>query len=138
MQIMQTVGNMKGRSIIFVKWYGYTMELNNINSNNQFNISYGRRAGGYLLSKKNATLNRTYHVAATTENNLTKLYLNSMYDSEMEQIPLAYTNKATTIGEFENIAYTKGNIYSIKMYNRALTQEEINHNYEIDKHRFKF
>lgn len=91
-----------------------------------------------MLSKKNATLNRTYHVAATTENNLTKLYLNSMYDSEMEQIPLAYTNKATTIGKYENIAYTKGKIYSIRMYNRTLTQEEINHNYEIDKHRFKF
>ena len=30
----------------------------------------------------------------------------------------------------------KGKIYSIRVYNRALTQDEINHNYEIDKKRF--
>ena len=30
----------------------------------------------------------------------------------------------------------KGKIYSIRIYNRALTQDEINHNYEIDKKRF--
>lgn len=128
-----------GRAIVFVRWYGYTVELNNINADNQFSISYGRRSsGGYLISKKIATLNKKYHVAATTENNLTKLYLNSMYDSEMEQIKDAYSSmNETNIGRY-NDTYTKGNIYSIRMYNRALTQEEINHNYEIDKHRFKF
>ena len=30
----------------------------------------------------------------------------------------------------------KGKIYSIRIYNRALTQDEINHNYEMDKKRF--
>ena len=30
----------------------------------------------------------------------------------------------------------KGKIYSIRVYNRALTQEEINHNYQMDKKRF--
>ena len=30
----------------------------------------------------------------------------------------------------------KGKIYSIRVYNRALTQDEINHNYEMDKKRF--
>ena len=30
----------------------------------------------------------------------------------------------------------KGKIYSIRVYNRALTQEEINHNYMVDKARF--
>ena len=30
----------------------------------------------------------------------------------------------------------KGKIYSIRVYNRALTQDEINHNYMVDKVRF--
>ena len=30
----------------------------------------------------------------------------------------------------------KGKIYSIRVYNRALTQDEINHNYQMDKKRF--
>lgn len=30
----------------------------------------------------------------------------------------------------------KGKIYSIRVYNRALTKDEINHNYEMDKKRF--
>ena len=30
----------------------------------------------------------------------------------------------------------KGKIYSVRVYNRALTEDEINHNYEMDKKRF--
>lgn len=131
-----------GRAIVFVRWHGYTVELNNISNNNQFDISYGRTATvgayKYLHSNKNVMLNHIYHVGATTENNLIKIYINSIYDNEKEQIIDAYSlMNETNIGRYEN-QYTKGNIYSIRMYNRALTQEEINHNYEIDKHRFKF
>ena len=40
-------------------------------------------------------------------------------------------------GFYGNNAYRmKGKIYSIRIYNRALTQDEINHNYEMDKKRF--
>lgn len=131
-------GNRKGRSIIFVRWYGYTVELNNINSNNQFNISYGRRQGEYLTSKRNATLNRKYQVTMTTENNITKMYLDSAYDSQKEQIPSTYSDmNKTNIGMWDGTkSYTKGNIYSIRMYNRALTQEEIENNYRVDQARF--
>ena len=83
-------------------------------------------------------LNHIYHVGATNENNLSKIYVNSIYDNEKEQIVDTYSQmNKTNIGRYDN-TYTKGNIYSIRMYNRALTQEEITHNYEIDKHRFKF
>ena len=40
-------------------------------------------------------------------------------------------------GFYGNNAYRmKGKIYSIRIYNRALTQDEINHNYMVDKVRF--
>ena len=40
-------------------------------------------------------------------------------------------------GFYGNGAYRmKGKIYSIRIYNRALTKNEINHNYEMDKKRF--
>ncbi len=139
----RATNSVDGRAIVFVRWHGYTVELNNINSNNQFDTSYGRTAnvGGaheYLHSKKNVMLNHIYHVGATNENNLSKIYVNSIYDNEKEQIVDTYSQmNKTNIGRYDN-TYTKGNIYSIRMYNRALTQEEITHNYEIDKHRFKF
>ena len=40
-------------------------------------------------------------------------------------------------GFYGSAAYRmKGKIYSIRIYNRALTKNEINHNYEMDKKRF--
>ena len=40
------------------------------------------------------------------------------------------------ISGYSNGWRMKGKIYSIRVYNRALTQEEINHNYQMDKKRF--
>ena len=40
------------------------------------------------------------------------------------------------IGGYSGGWRMKGKIYSIRVYNRALTQEEINHNYMVDKARY--
>lgn len=124
-----------GRGIIFVKWNGYTVELNSINSNNQFTVSYGRN-NGYLTSNKMLALNRPYSLALTHTQNLSKMYIDTRYENQQEVVPIEYGLTSLLIGKYNDTTLTKGNIYAIRMYNRALTEEEIKSNYEIDKIRF--
>lgn len=125
-----------GRGIIFVKWNGYTVELNPINSNNQFTVAYGRN-NGYLNSNKMLSLNRPYALTLTHEQNLSKMYIDTNYENQQEVVPMNYTSTNLLIGKYNDTTLTKGNIYAIRMYNRALTQDEIKSNYEIDKIRFE-
>lgn len=67
------------------------------------------------------------------------MYLNS---KKLENSVVSTSWSAVTKYPFMISAYSsgyyklKGKIYSIRVYNRALTQDEINHNYEMDKKRF--
>ena len=126
------------RGIIFVRWHGYTVELNAIDANNTFSMSYGRTNTGYLQSSSRAQLNKKYHIGATYQNNVSKMYLNSAYESEQSITPAPYDTSMNEarIGQYNDKAYTKANIYAIRMYNRALSEEEMEHNYNIDKIRF--
>ena len=83
-------------------------------------------------------LNKTYHIGATYEKNLQKIYFNSNYENEKKVEPKGYggTMNETWIGNYNNAAFTKANVYAIRMYNRALTEEELQHNYNIDKVRY--
>lgn len=129
------------RGIIFVRWRGYTVELNAIDDDSKFNISYGRRnTQAYLNSSQRLDLNKVYHLGLTHRNNISKMYINSKYEGEQTVIPEEYSGmNQTTIGKWLTTeAYTKCNIYAIRMYNRELTKEEMEQNYEIDKIRFGF
>ena len=114
------------------------MELNAIDANNTFSMSYGRTNTGYLQSSSRAQLNKKYHIGATYQNNVSKMYLNSAYESEQSITPAPYDTSMNEarIGQYNDKAYTKANIYAIRMYNRALSEEEMEHNYNIDKIRF--
>ena len=116
-------------------WPGYTFETNNINNNNKYNISYGRN-NGYLVSNTLLSLNNTYKITGTHENNKSKLYINNNIENEQQVTPTAYVHNNLLIGKYNSATYTKCEIYSIRMYNRALTENELNHNYIIDKNRF--
>lgn len=125
-----------GRQIFFVKWKGYTMEINKNNT-----ISYGRNSGylTYLTSNKTINLSEKYSIVAKHENNISRLYINNIFEKEQNVQPIAYSMmKTITIGNYAGNGgqYLNGKIYSIRMYNRALTDSEMEHNYEIDKERF--
>lgn len=124
-----------GRGIIFVKWNGYTVELNPINSSNQFTVAYGRN-NGYLNSNKMLSLNQPYALTLTHEQNLSKMYIDTIYEAQQEVVPMNYSATNLLIGKYSNTTLTKGNIYAIRMYNRALMQDEITKNFNIDKLRF--
>lgn len=130
--------NSSNRGIVFVRWMGYTFETNAIN-NNKFSVSYGRN-NGYLDSESLLDINSKYLLTSTHSNNKSKMYINSIYENEQEKTPATYesiyTNNCTYIGKYNDSTHFKGNIYAIRMYNRALAEQEIKHNYEVDKERF--
>ena len=66
------------------------------------------------------------------------MYLNSKkLELNVENTTWMYEQKYPfMISGYSNGWRMKGKIYSIRVYNRALTQEEINHNYMVDKARY--
>lgn len=127
-----SLNSSNGTQIFFVKWQGYTMELN---SNRTF--SYGRKSG-YLRTTSSIDYGKIYSIVANHENNTSKIYLNNNYENKQTVEPMKYSGmNYISIGNYGNSnRFFNGNIYVIRMYNRALTDEEIAHNYEIDKSRF--
>lgn len=93
---------------------------------------------GLNMSKDDLILNAFTYFVTVIDNNLntTTAYINDDYkQSENGNINLNGGNLA-----FNGSKNTKGKnmYYSMKVYNRALTEEEVKHNYEIDKLRFGF
>lgn len=90
--------------------------LNKINSNS---VSYdGSSLNTYSSGTIANSLSISGAISAPTGNTLMALGVN----------PYGSTYDAGT--------FFKGNIYSVRIYNRALTEEEILHNYNYDKQRF--
>ena len=82
---------------------------------------------------------QTYQVVGTYNGSNLQLYINGQLRTTGEAI----TGNILTTGTFylmrknaSNIDYGKGNIYSHKIYNRALTASEIQQNYIATKSRF--
>lgn len=68
----------------------------------------------------------------------TSIYENKNIIEQVNVGEIEVENKKMKIGgtNWHTGISLNGEIYSIRVYNRALTQEEINQNYEIDKIRF--
>ena len=83
------------------------------------------------------------------ENLYTKNYIMAKYNPDAMYLNgkklennVAYTSWSVSakypfmVSGYANGFRLKGKIYSIRVYNRALTEDEINHNYQMDKKRF--
>lgn len=68
---------------------------------------------------------------AYTNGRLANMYLNRSYSGRLSRGRFGIGE-----GEYPAWGVAEGEYYCIRMYNRVLTEEEINHNYEIDKARF--
>jgi len=123
-------------------------------------------AGGYLLAKANAENNMSFYVnidgayyRAKSNKDMQinkKAYFAGKYDGTtvafFENTSKYTGSKTGTItttknntkmmlgtnpsGNSQAGSFFQGNIYCVRVYNRALTDDEINANYEIDKYRF--
>ena len=97
----------------------------------------------YSIIGNSKNVDQIYYSLGTYDNKTIKMYQNQ-YKFEREYKgnigkTLNNTNMALGANPYGNEAegeYFKGKIYLVRIYNRALTEEEIKINYEIDKYRF--
>ena len=101
--------------------------LGNVNSQN------------YLLSNTPIPLEWTY-VSFTLDSNFIRIYLNGIQDSFSNTIGLPTrvdSSSSIWIGtRADNFTRMKGNISQVKIYNRALSAQEIKQNYNATKKRY--
>ena len=83
-----------------------------------------------------------YTIVFDNDNLEIELFMNSVSFGKRDMISRMLGEKdisRTALGRWwghSNLYFSKQSIYSFRKYNRLLTQEEIAHNYKIDKHRF--
>ena len=99
----------------------------------------------YLAASSLIELNKIYQVAITYDNKDYKLYCNGQlmqstsltgsatiaYDS-----PLTIGRDSRRSSSSGHAQYLNGKVYAARVYTRSLTDEEILHNYRVDKYRF--
>ena len=125
--------------------YGIALDAGN---KNLFGISYNTNIVDYelLLSQNDINLNLKNTLTYTNDGKEHKLYLNgNLINSKVdENRVLGFPNDNTIMALGTNpkgatnvgLESFNGTIYSARMYNRVLTEQEVKNNYEIDKSRF--
>jgi hypothetical protein len=85
-------------------------------------------------------VNDIYHYAMTYDSNAIKTFVNGILTSSISYTsPLSYDNaKPINIARFDTSAYLGPNVivYNAKVYNRALSAQEIKQNYNATKKRY--
>ena len=124
------------RSVLFVKWFGYTIELNADNT-----VVFGTRQSTSdfpYLSGGTIQLKKTYNVVATYKDNVESIYINGVLKNRRTNTSSAFShsNNPLTIGRYQTSSYSNVKINQMKLYGKALTEEEITHNYNYDKQKF--
>ena len=78
-----------------------------------------------------------YHYVMTLDGSVLKGYLNGELKATRTDVPTSGTNTyVLTIGGWGGIFLSKGIIGVVRIYNRALSAEEIKAHYEAEKARF--
>ena len=80
-----------------------------------------------------------YHVACTYDGTSMKIYLNGVLDDTFNttKVPGTYTPSATMVGsQNHGNRYLNGGINIVKIYNKALSQAEVEQNFSANKSRF--
>ncbi len=90
--------------------------------------------GVVILSKDNV-------YSLTFKYNISELkkyiyFFNNIDNMQSNSNPLSLLSTDTLYLGYYASSYLNGNIYSIKIYNRALSEDEIKYNYNIDKNRY--
>jgi hypothetical protein len=105
---------------------------------NKMSLFLNGTTGGWLQSTANANTGNWTHVSATWMGGISYIYLNGVLDISGSrpgtlQIGTSTVNLAY---RFDGNKYLNGSISNFQMYNRALSAQEINQNYNAQKSRF--
>ena len=101
---------------------------------------YGVSGGDTFYSSGSISLNQIYSISWVRDSNQ-KIYINGIFDSQITSTNSGFDSNLTqlTIGQLvqnNSARIINGNVYSTKIYNRALTPQEIQQNYNTTKGRF--
>ena len=119
---------------------GYGLTVSDSKLMSDFYIS-----SAYRTIKKDFILNKIQSAATNYDGKNINLYTDgTLYDSYAISGSIGTPGNSTPMAIAANPSGTgidsgrnfKGNIYSVRIYNKALTKEEIQHNYLYDKQRF--
>ena len=120
---------------------GYGLSIANQKLISEFYIS-----GAYHNIYKDFVLNKKVSAATNYDNSKTNLYTDgTLYDSYAisgsigtpeNSTPMAIAANPRGASTTDPNRFFKGNIYSVRIYNKALTPEEIHRNYLYDKQKF--
>jgi hypothetical protein len=122
--------------------HGFLAEIRSSDKKIRFlhRFPYGVSGGDSYYSNGTVDLNQIYCITWVRDSNL-KLYINSVFDSQLTGTTSFFDSNLTamSIGRLlPNSAdrHTNGNIYSVKTYNRALSQQEITQNFNAQRQRY--
>jgi hypothetical protein len=103
-------------------------------------LTWYLNADGNTFSFTDVVVNNIYHYAMTYDLNTIKTFVNGILTSSVSYTSsLSYDNaKPINIGRFDTTGYLGANVivYSAKVYNRALSAQEILQNYNATKGRY--
>ena len=107
-----------------------------LGTSNKFNYDISNGSTSAQMSSTFTSVNNTmYALAASLDTKTYRLYNKAKLDATKE---LGFTPSMSNSGIYVggSVYYYQGRIYSIRVYNKVLTQEEILHNYNYDKQKF--
>jgi len=117
----------KGKSATIVVW-NYGLQVSSLN-NFEFGVGDGtteQKASGGLLET-----GRWYHVVGTVDASYIKIFVGGVeVDSQPLTISVTTNTRPLVVGTYDAVAgyWWEGSIALVRIYNRALTQEEISYN----------
>ncbi len=109
-----------------------------------YTLTYISENSAYSNITTSVVKNIKYSISTTYDGSYLKLYkAGSMWDFKNVVGSIVNPTSSTIValgtnpsGSVAAGSYLKGKIYSVRIYNRALTSHEVEHNYKIDKVRF--
>lgn len=115
---------------------------NGSNSGNSINLSYKNLDGNYNTIEDIINVDNSKHtivVKFNSKSRICKIYSDGIYIVS-EAIGLFENVSGLVLlnSNSESIPLTNGSIYAVRLYDKELTDQEIETNYNIDKEKFKF
>jgi len=115
-----------------------SIQIRVVNTGNNVQVVDNHVVNVGIFADTSISSNQTYNVVVNRSGNVYSCYINGVYRSQFTNAN-SYTYAANTIGSNYFTAtdeYFSGNIYAMSCYNRALTEAEIQQNYNATKGRY--
>ena len=116
------------------------IDNNNYSKIRMFSNSDTSSQTARIISKNTLNDGNVHHLVGVydCENKIMTLYIDGKLDSSKTFNSLTYGNNNLVLGATSiSSQYFIGNIYNAKIYNKVLTEDEINQNYIVDKVRYE-